>query len=51
MHGGDFTNTGSLRDIKSYDKWVGDLIKKKKKFKYAVLIAGMYKSIHIHSNS
>ena len=40
IHGGDFTNTGSLRDIKSYDQWVGDLIKKKRKYKYSVLIAG-----------
>ena len=48
LHGGDFTNTGSLRDIKSYDKWIGDLITKKKKFKYSVLIAGI-PYIHYYS--
>jgi len=41
VHGGDFTNVGTLRDIKSYDKWVGDLVRgQKKRFKYAILIAG-----------
>mmetsp|Transcript_23386 Transcript_23386/g.37438 ORF Transcript_23386/g.37438 Transcript_23386/m.37438 type:complete len:336 (+) Transcript_23386:25-1032(+) len=40
VHGGDFTNAGSLKDIKSYDKWIGDLVTNRKKYKYAVLIAG-----------
>ncbi len=40
LNGGDFTNVGTLKDVKSYDKWIGDLIKVQKKYKYCVLIAG-----------
>ena len=40
MHGGDFTNLGTLRDIQSYDQWIGNLVKKQQIFEYAVLIAG-----------
>ena len=40
VHGGDFTNTGSLRDVRSYNSWIGDLVETQKKFKFAILIAG-----------
>eukprot|EP01084_Bolivina_argentea_P201188 343935_1 len=40
IHAGDFTNTGTIKQIKSYNKWIGNLLKTQKKFKYAVLIAG-----------
>lgn len=40
VHGGDFTNVGTLRDIRSYDEWVGRLVERERKFKFAILIAG-----------
>eukprot|EP01084_Bolivina_argentea_P161119 280494_1 len=31
LNGGDFTNVGTLKDVKSYNKWIGNLIKVEKK--------------------
>ena len=42
VHAGDFTDVGSLKDIESYDQWIGDLVETQRKFKYAVLIAGSH---------
>eukprot|EP01084_Bolivina_argentea_P223777 378562_1 len=40
IHCGDFSNNGRLKSIKDYNNWIGDLIHKHKKYKYAILIAG-----------
>ncbi len=40
MHGGDFTMVGALKSIEAYDQWIGEIVRKQRKFKYAVLIAG-----------
>ena len=40
IHCGDFSNNGRLQSIKDYDEWIGDLIHKQNKYKYAILIAG-----------
>eukprot|EP01084_Bolivina_argentea_P174777 302736_1 len=40
IHCGDFTMYGKLTEIQNYDKWIENLIKVEKKFKYAILIAG-----------
>ena len=42
IHGGDFTDTGKLKDIKSYDKWIDNLIndKNEKRYDYSILIGG-----------
>ena len=40
VHAGDFTESGSWRHIQAYNEWIGDLLLKQNKFKFAVLIAG-----------
>ena len=42
VHGGDFTMVGAQKWIESYDEWIGEIVGKQHKFKYAVLIAGCY---------